>query len=122
MSLLRAFALAAGIVIAILAVLMARKGRLSTGYGAAWFLAGLILAVIGIVWEPLAAVLGLSGTGATSGTALALVLIIWLVGMEINHSIAITALTERWRQVAREVALQRPTPEDGHADAEPKTR
>jgi hypothetical protein len=95
---------AVGFVIALVALLSARAGRLSVGHGTAWALAGVALLIAGALlgW------VGRAGAGFTTGGAIALTLALGLGGaFGVAHAISISRLNERVKRLAQEVALLR---------------
>ena len=95
---------AVGLVIALVALLSARAGRLSTGHGTAWALAGVVLLVAGALlgW------LGRARAGFTTGGSIALTLALALgCAFGVAHAISLSRLNERVKRLAQEVALLR---------------
>jgi len=95
---------AVGFVIALVAMLSARAGRLSVGHGTAWALAGLALLVAGVLLGWIAR----ATATFTTGSAVALTVALALgCTFGVAHAISLTRLNERVKRLAQEVALLR---------------
>lgn len=98
----------AGLVLGLLAFLLGRADRLSSGYGITWLLVGLLLLILGVAGPIVAA--WLPGTPQSSLAFLimaGLLTLPVLLGLLLFEAVTLTRLKERLLHMAQEVALLR---------------
>ncbi len=92
-----------GAVIALLAWVQARAGRLSTGHGVAWFVAGIAMLVAAAAWSLLVP----SAAPRSAATLLLLGVVSILAAFVFSHAVILSRVQERLKILAQDVALLR---------------
>ena len=108
MEIAQAVLISAGLVLALLAILLSRADRLSSGYGAVWLLFGLLLVASGLVGPPVAELVW-NETSAAPRWLLLATLLAWpaLLAILLFQAASLSRLKEQLLSLAQEVALLR---------------